>query len=552
MSWALAAGLCWYYRVRTRREGWSLARQLLLLQLAGIVVLVAVGSGLAWLEAARAINDQARDEVVAVARTVADAPSVLTAVAGENPTAVLQPFAERVRMDASVDFITIMNLDGVRYTHPDPSVIGKRFIGNTAAALGGQVLTETYTGTLGPSMRAVVPVFDPAGRVVALVAVGIKISALSAELAARLVPLFSAALAVLAVGGGGSWLISARLRRETRGLAPAELSSVFASYEATLHAVREGLMLVAPDGLITLCNDGARDLLELDANPEGGYVSELPVPGALADAMCEVTPQIDEIHVTDTRVLVLNTARVRAGHRDQGNVVTLRDHTDLQLLTGELNTTRGLAEALRSQAHEAANRLHTVVSLVELGRPAEAVEFATAELAVAQELTDRVVGAVSEQVLAALLLGKAAEAHERGVELDLTEDTALGDLDVRGVEPRALITILGNLVDNAIDAAIEGSGEHDGRPTVLVTAKVEDGELLLRVADSGRGVPDTARNEVFQRGWSTKSQEGPVGHGLGLALVGQAVRRYRGRIDLVNEGGAVFTVRLPLQREAVR
>jgi two-component system, CitB family, sensor kinase len=548
----LAAGLCWYYRVRTRREGWSLARQLLLLQLAGIIVLVAVGSGLAWLEAARAIDDQARDEVVAVARTVADAPSVLTAVAGENPTAVLQPFAERVRADASVDFITIMNLDGVRYTHPDPSAIGKRFLGNTAAALGGQVLTETYTGTLGPSMRAVVPVFDPAGRVVALVAVGIKVSALSAELAARLVPLFSAALAVLAVGGVGSWLISARLRRETRGLAPAELSSVFASYEATLHAVREGLMLVAPDGLITLCNDGARDLLELDANPEGGYVAELPVPGALAEAMCEVTPQIDEIHVTDTRVLVLNTARVRAGQRDQGNVVTLRDHTDLQLLTGELNTTRGLAEALRSQAHEAANRLHTVVSLVELGRPAEAVEFATAELAVAQELTDRVVGAVSEPVLAALLLGKAAEAHERGVELDLTEDTALGDLDVRGVEPRALITILGNLVDNAIDAAIEGSGEHDGRPTVLVTAKVEAGELLLRVADSGRGVPDTARNEVFQRGWSTKSQEGPVGHGLGLALVGQAVRRYRGRIDLVNSGGAVFTVRLPLRREVVR
>jgi len=537
--------------------GWSLARQLLLLQLAGIVVLVGVGSGLAWLEAARAIDDQARNEVVAVARTVADAPSVLAAVGGPYPTAALQPFAERVRLDTSVDFITIMNLDGVRYTHPDPAAIGGRFLGNTAAAIRGQVLTETYTGTLGPSMRAVVPVVDQAGRVVALVAVGIKISALSAELAERLLPLFSAALAVLAVGGVGSWLISGRLRRETRGLAPAELSSVFASYEATLHAVREGLVLVAPDGRITLCNDGARDLLGLDANPEGGHVSALDVPAALAEAMCDVAPRIDEIHVTDTRVLVLNTARVRAGQRDQGNVdqgnvVTLRDHTDLQLLTGELNTTRGLAEALRSQAHEAANRLHTVVSLVELGRPAEAIEFATAELAVAQELTDRVVGAVSEPVLAALLLGKAAEAHERGVELDLTEDTALGDLDVHGVEPRALITILGNLVDNAIDAAIEGAGEHDGRPTVLVTAKVQAGELVLRVADTGRGIPDTARNEVFQRGWSTKSQEGPVGHGLGLALVGQAVRRYRGRIDLVNSGGAVFTVRLPLLREAVR
>jgi sensor histidine kinase regulating citrate/malate metabolism len=252
-------------------------------------------------------------------------------------------------------------------------------------------------------------------------------------------------------------------------------------------------------------------------------------------------------------VLVLNTARVRAGQRDQGNVVTLRDHTDLQLLTGELNTTRGLAEALRSQAHEAANRLHTVVSLVELGRPAEAIEFATAELAVAQELTDRVVGAVSEPVLAALLLGKAAEAHERGVELTVTGDSRIDD----GVLPptltaRDLVTVLGNLVDNAIDAAIEGAGpEGDtggARPAVGVTVRVDGDVLVLRVTDSGAGVDPATIEDVFRRGWTTKSE----GHGLGLALVDQTARRAGGTVGLGRTpgGGADFTVRLPLRQKA--
>jgi sensor histidine kinase regulating citrate/malate metabolism len=220
-----------------------------------------------------------------------------------------------------------------------------------------------------------------------------------------------------------------------------------------------------------------------------------------------------------------------------GTVVTLRDHTELQTLTGELNTVRGFAEALRSQAHEAANRLHTVVSLVEIGKPEQAVEFATAELALAQELTDRVVGAVAEPVLAALLLGKAAEASERGVELTITPDTVIDDVSL-GVAARDLVTILGNLIDNGIDAAVRGTG----KPAVVVTARSDPEELLLRVADTGPGVPEDA--DVFRRGWSTKAGEG---HGLGLALVGQAVRRYSGTVDVGRDGGAVFTVRLPRQ-----
>ncbi|WP_326836743.1 sensor histidine kinase [Amycolatopsis rhabdoformis] len=529
---------------RTRSSRWSLARQLLVLQLAVLLVLVAGGLTIAYLDAGRTTTDRAREQSLAVAHAIADSPSVVDALSTPDPTAVLQPYAVRVQTDADVDFVTIMTPQGIRYTHPNAALIGQPFLGHIAAAQTGGVVTETYTGSLGPSVRAVVPVFGADHRVVALVAVGITIAAISAELRDRVWPLAGVAAAVLLVGACGGWLVSARLKRQTRGIAPGELSNLFEYHEAVLHSVREGVLLVGRDGRVGLCNDGARTLLGLTGDPVGRPVAELGLPPELVTAFVSAETRAEELHLTDTRVLVVGTTAVRSGGRSQGTVVILRDHTELQTLTGELTTARSLSEALRSQAHEAANRLHTVVSLVELGRPEDAVEFATAELALAQELTDRVMSAVSEPVLAALLLGKAAEASERGVDFTITPDTVIEDLG-GGIAGRDLVTILGNLVDNGIDAAARGGGE---RPGVVVTALTDDEGLLLRVADNGPGVPEEAVEDMFRRGWSTKATEG---HGLGLALVAQAVRRYGGAVEVGRDTGAVFTVRLPRQ-EALR
>ncbi|MEU6646973.1 sensor histidine kinase [Saccharomonospora sp. NPDC046836] len=524
-------------------KGWSLARQLLVLQLVLVSVLVIGGVVLAYADAVQATDNKAADEVVSVAVTLADSPSVRDALAEPDPSQVLQPVAERVRMDTGVDFITIMSLNGIRYTHPNAALIGKRFLGNTAQAQQGRAFTETYTGTLGPSVRAVAPVFDDGHRVVAMVAVGITVDAISAELRERLLLVFAVAGGVLVVGVAGSFLVSARLRRQTRGVAPAELSSMFEYYRAILHSVREGLVLVGRDGRVVLCNDAARELLFLDGEIRGRPVAELGLAADLVSAFTATEPRDDELHITETRVLLVNVAPVRSEDAAMGNVVTLRDHTELQSLTGELDTVRGFAESLRSQAHESANRLHAVVSLVELGKVEQAVELATAELETAQQLTDRVVGAVAEPVLAALLLGKSSEASERGVELVLTEDTAMQDTGAR-IDSRDLITILGNLIDNGFDAAIERAAER--APRVTVTVRADPDELFLRVADTGPGIAPGAAEDIFRRGWSTKPDGGAAGRGLGLALVGQAVRRHGGTIEVTNTAGAVFTVRIPL------
>jgi two-component system CitB family sensor kinase len=518
------------------RRGWSLARQLLVLQVAIVGFLVVAGAVLAYLDVADRTEDFTREEVSTVARTIADMPAVVDAVEAAHPSVILQPFTDRLLRDTRVDFITIMDPSGKRYTHPDPARIGEQFLGHIDQAQAGHVFTETYTGTLGPSVRAVVPIRDGA-RIVGLVSVGVKLDAIAGQVRDRLLLLVLVALATLVAGMTGTYLVSRRIARQTHGLGPAELNRRLEYHEAILHTVREGLLLVDQAGRVTLCNDGARELLGLDDEVEGRALTELGLPADMVASMAPDRTTRDEIHLTERRVLVVNCAPVRSGDHAHGTVVTLRDHTDLQALTGELDSVRGFAESLRSQAHEAANRLHTVVSLVELGRYEEAVEFATAELALAQQLTDRVVDAVSEPVLAALLLGKAAEANERGVELVITPETEIDDAVLGGtLAPRDVVTILGNLIDNGLDAALEGGNA----PKVFITARAEAGELLFRVEDTGNGL--AAGEVAFDRGWSTKAD----GRGLGLALVRQAVRRGGGTIELSRgERGAVFTVRLP-------
>ena len=528
-------------RVDPRR--WSLAAQIFALQVLVAVLVVGAGVGAAYLQARRSSEHQAADRVLAIAHTVAASPEVVAAVGGPDPTRVLQPVAERVRRDTGTDFVVVMSRTGTRYTHPDPRQIGQQFLGHIATAQRGGDLVESYRGTLGPSVRAVVPV-ERGATVVGLVSVGIRRSAVSEAVAEQLPPLVLAGALAAALSGLGTWLVARRVRRQTHGLDAAQLQSMYDYYDAVLHAVREGLLLVDGNGRVRLVNDECRRLLDLPEDVVGRPVSELGLVSPLERTLVEGTPRQDELHVTSARVLVLNQARAQWQGRDLGTVVTLRDRTDLQALTGELDTARGLTEALRSQAHESANRLHTVVSLIELDRAEDALAFATEELSLAQRLTDEVVGAVDEPALAALLLGKSAQASERGIDFVVGDHVVVPD----GVAPpRDLVTIVGNLVDNAFDALAAVEGER----VVRFDAGVRDGYAVLTVADTGPGVPGPDPMQAFRRGWSTKAAaEGATGgRGLGLALVVQSVERLGGSIEVDGPPGARFTVRLPIPGE---
>lgn len=507
---------------------WSLAGQIVALQIAIIVVVVSAGSALALLESRRTSDAAAQQLLTGIVTALADAPSTAAALQTGRATDALQPVTEAVRAQTGIAFITIMAPDGTRFTHTDPRQIGGHYLGSTAPALRGQTFTEFYTGTLGRSVRTVAPVRDSSGRVLGLVAAGITETTLTARWRHQMPVIAAIGLAALVLSLAGTWFIRRRLLRQTHGLRPDQLRVMYEHHDAVLHSVSEGL-LVLERGSVALVNDEARRLLALPPGP----VARTDLP----EFLCAADPGVrDEVHVTDDRVLVVNRSPVSGTPGSE--VVTIRDRTELQSALGELTSLKVLTDSLRAQGHEAANKLHTVITMVELGRTSDAVAFATDELELSQRLVDRLSSEVREPALVALLLGKNAQAHERGIEFSVTADSQLpsdtSHLPLSGAE---MVTVLGNLIDNAMDAC-----DRD-EPWVEVTVQCEPSSaLLLRVADSGLGMDPRTFEMAMRRGYSTKSMPG---HGLGLALVAQVVKRHGGTLSADISYGSVVTVTIP-------
>lgn len=247
-------------------------------------------------------------QATAAARAVADAPSVRGAITGDgDPTRTLQPYASDVQRHTGVDFVTIMDPHGIRWTHPDERRIGERFLGHIGPALRGRTFSETYTGTLGPSVRVVTPILS-GQRIVGLVSAGITVEEISAQARGQVMAVAGVAAGALVLGGIGTYVINARLRRHTHGMNATELSRMHAYHQAALHAVREGLVMLDGQRRIALINDGARELLGVGDETVGRNVAELGLPTPLTGALLAAEPRVDEVHLTTDRVVVVNTS----------------------------------------------------------------------------------------------------------------------------------------------------------------------------------------------------------------------------------------------------
>ncbi|GAS87409.1 signal transduction histidine kinase regulating citrate/malate metabolism [Mycolicibacterium brisbanense] len=538
-----------------------LATQVLLLQVAVVTLTLGIAGGLLAFMSHERLAAQYEDRSLDMARAIAFAPAVRADVARYDATPLvpspaltdelasgpLQQLATEIQQRTGVLFVVITNSQGIRLSHPNRDELGKHVSTDPTEALAGHEVVTRESGTLGPSVRAKVPVLAPdSNRVIGEVSIGISTSAVHRQLwtdvrtAAVLVGL------ALLIGVVGSYLLARRWRGLTMGLQPSEMAELIRSQAAVLHGIDEGVLAVDTAWKTTFINDEASRLLEV-GREAGRPAEDIGLTPRVLEVFraADATPSIATV---GDRIVVVSSRPVTRDGRELGTVLVVRDRTDVESLTRELDAVQLMSTVLRAQRHEFANRLHLLNGLLHSGHVDEAAQYVE-ELLGSGPMGSALPGieAVRDAFLQAFLAAKAAVAREAGVTLTIGENTwAPGRLAL----PVDVTSVLGNLLDNAIYAARTGAQADK----VVEVELLQDGSTLhITVADTGDGVAPDFVEHVFTEGKSTKPDSGiPGGRGIGMALSRQISRALGGDIRLSSPGnadaklcGAEFIARLP-------
>jgi len=526
-----------------------LSTQVVIATVAILVVTMAAGFVIVQWNLNQQLDQQYEQRALAVAQSLASQPGLQQAVSagdpgGIGPRGVVQQMAMAAMHNTTAAFVVVTNAQGIRLSHRHPQLIGTpvgspdREPAFTEPFRTGKPWTGIQHGTLGMEAVGKAPLFSH-GRLIGQVSVGFFLTAVAGQAARALPGLAAYFLAVLALGVLAALGLSRLLKRQTFGLELREIAALLQEREAMLHGIREAVLGYDKNERIVLANDFARELLDLPPDFAGRPLRKVVPPGRLADVVTGEVEGSDLLVLHGDRVLAANRMPIWHEKRHHlGWVVTFQDRTESEALKRQLDDAIGLTETLRAQSHEFANRLHTLVGLVELGRHDEAIQFVTDVSAARADLTERLQARMQNAKLVALILAKVSLADERDVRLRVMDDSHVGGpiSDISEV-----LTVAGNLIDNAMDAAAQAP-----RPRwVELTIVAAEHDLLIRVRDSGAGVPHDMREAIFMDGVTTKSSATGARRGLGLALVRQVVARRGGMISVGHDSGAVFTAVLP-------
>jgi sensor histidine kinase regulating citrate/malate metabolism len=523
----------------------TLAGQLLALQLLIVLGVIVGVTAVSITQSAETVRRTEGRRALSAAENVAATPLVRDLVPTARPGegSALPSAAESRRSLSGARSVVLARADGTVLTSSDPSQVGTRMRFGDAQVSRGRSWTGLVRSGGVTRVSAQVAIQDARdGHVVGVAVVEREYPSTLERLRAAVPNLVT----YLGIAGGlgvlGSLLLARRVKRQTMGMEPREITRLVEHREAMLHGVKEGVIGLDPSGRVTLINDSACQLLGIPYDSAGRRLSELDLDPQLHDVLTGRRTGTDQVVLVEDRVLTLNRNPVSSHGRVLGSVTTLRDRTELTTLRRELGVVRHATDTLRAQTHEFANQLHVISGLVQLREYDEVVGFIDSVSRGRAELDEDVMSRVTDPALAALLVAKASLAGERGVELRFAEGARLGRIDdALSVD---LTTVVGNLVDNALDAVGSG-GPGAAAGWVQVDLREEGDDVLVEVRDSGPGVEPGIADQVFERGFSTKSSDGAVGRGFGLALTGLVCRRRGGEVRVHNDPGAVFTARLP-------
>ncbi|AIQ51665.1 DcuS/MalK family sensor histidine kinase [Paenibacillus sp. FSL R7-0331] len=485
------------------------------------------------------------DKAYAIARTLALIPLISDGL-NTGSSKEIQAYTSRITRRNDIMFVVVIDMNSIRYSHPDPSLIGKPFVGGgQQAALRGEESISEGEGMLGRSLRAFVPVYSGQGHQVGVVVVG-----LSMERVQRLVrqnewTLIAILLSGALLGAGGAFILGLKIKRMMFGMEPADISKLLQERSAMLQSIREGIIAVDDKAVITMVNVEAERLLARAGiagngmtRSIGDFWPELRLEQVLSSGEAR---QDRELELNGITILV-SCVPVRVAGEMVGAIATFRDKTELVVLAERLSGISVYADALRAGAHEFMNKLHVIMGMTHMGLYGELQQYISGTVSNYQNEIGSITRQIKDPVMAGFLLGKLSRARETGTELVLGRDSYLPE----AADPQMiheLITIAGNLLDNAMDA-LEGQAVKE----IRLSFHYDGGILRCTVWDNGPGIPRQLQEQIYTQGFSTKGE----GRGFGLYLVHKSIEKLGGRLEIISgsvkgaeAAGTEFTAEVP-------
>ena len=486
-------------------------------------------------------------KALSVAQSISNMPEIQKAFSNKNPSAIIQPIAEKIRKQVGAEFIVIGNRQEIRYSHPDPTRLGQKMVGgdNERVFKGESVISESI-GTLGPSLRGKAPIFSD-GKVIGVVSVGYLQTDIEKEVAKVRRKIFITTMIILLGGLLAALLISLNIKRAIFGLEPREIAWMYQEKHAILESIHEGIIAIDTNGRITVVNETAHKILNVpsDVLLRGKKIDDVIENTSLYEVVRTGLAEYDREFTIFGEIFLVNRIPI-FNKKDEviGAVASFRNKSELSNLIQELSHVKAYAEGLRAQTHEYSNRLYTLLGLIQLGSYKEAIDFISREVDVAQGFISFLMKEIPDPIIAGFILGKVSLASELKIYLTIDRESSFRDLPVE-INRDTLVTIIGNLVNNAFDAVRE-NGKVEKRVSLFLTDLGKD--LIIEIEDNGKGINNSISEQIFQNGFSTKNRQS--NSGIGLSLVKEAIAGLGGYITFSsNEGeGTIFTVVIPKHR----
>ncbi|HLN60723.1 MAG TPA: sensor histidine kinase [Symbiobacteriaceae bacterium] len=526
-----------------RRRGFFLSVRTHIALLATGIVLLAGAAG-TMVVAAYALNSveaQLGRQVLHVAQTVAEIDDVKRFVGRDNGELVIQPIAERIRQVNGVEYVVVLDMAHRRYSHPVPARIGTLFTGgDEGPAFAEHSYVSRAAGMWGNSIRAFVPVMsEDFTKQTGVVVVGVLTPSVLSAMIDLAPELCVALLVALSVGLIGAWLLGTRIKQQLIGLEPPEIARLLQERVAILNAIGDGVLAIDRNERVTVLSEQAQRILGRGPEAIGLPVQELVPYSRLPEILRSGEPELDQEMLLGTTVVLTNRVPVRIQGQIIGAVATFRDRTEVHRLADQLTGVTKFIDSVRAQNHEHMNRLHTIAGLVQFGRTQEAMDYIYSSYEEQQEQTQFLTRRFRDYRVAALLLGKLHRARELNITVTVDPNSRLRLLP-RTTDASSLVVMVGNLLENAMDAVAGGPPE---RRQVYCLIR-DDGEgLQIVVRDTGHGIPPELVSEVWRPGFSTKAGQH---QGIGLALVRQHVESAGGQVSFVTgPEGTTFEIWIP-------